>query len=235
MCKNWQQSEKCPYGPRCLFAHGAKEMRSYSVNSTAITSACSSSCDCKTIIRHSLNLVQVTRTSILHIGALPNLHASTLQLRCWQFNWWARGGFSNTRKEASVRNFFNWAVYSFPVLQCHNLLSWDALSAGRWRTRNLFHFCHCSASHCSAILFSEGSSYPAAALYSVCYTPLIAPKLRPKTDQQGCLLGRWEHFIMAKDHTFFLGTIFLLTLGPKVRLGGPLRGGWILWVCLDTH
>jgi hypothetical protein len=43
MCKNWQQSEKCPYGPRCLFAHGAKEMRSYSVNSTAITSACSSS------------------------------------------------------------------------------------------------------------------------------------------------------------------------------------------------
>jgi hypothetical protein len=40
MCKNWQQSEKCPYGPRCLFAHGTKEMRTYSLNSNAITTAC---------------------------------------------------------------------------------------------------------------------------------------------------------------------------------------------------
>eukprot|EP00994_Dinema_validum_P007508 NODE_622_length_1490_cov_647.463567_g462_i0.p1 GENE.NODE_622_length_1490_cov_647.463567_g462_i0~~NODE_622_length_1490_cov_647.463567_g462_i0.p1 ORF type:complete len:220 (-),score=30.43 NODE_622_length_1490_cov_647.463567_g462_i0:270-929(-) len=39
MCKNWQQYEKCPYGPRCLFAHGTKEMRSYTVNHTAISSA----------------------------------------------------------------------------------------------------------------------------------------------------------------------------------------------------
>jgi len=42
MCKNWQQSEKCPYGPRCLFAHGAKEMRTYSLNSNAISTACTS-------------------------------------------------------------------------------------------------------------------------------------------------------------------------------------------------
>lgn len=40
MCKNWQQSEKCPYGPRCLFAHGTKEMRTYSLNSNAISTAC---------------------------------------------------------------------------------------------------------------------------------------------------------------------------------------------------
>jgi hypothetical protein len=41
LCKNWQQFEKCPYGPRCLFAHGAKEMRSYTVNHSAITTAAS--------------------------------------------------------------------------------------------------------------------------------------------------------------------------------------------------
>lgn len=43
MCKNWQQHEKCPYGPRCLFAHGTKEMRTYTVNHNAITTACTSS------------------------------------------------------------------------------------------------------------------------------------------------------------------------------------------------
>lgn len=42
MCKNWQQHEKCPYGPRCLFAHGTKEMRTYTVNHNAISSACNS-------------------------------------------------------------------------------------------------------------------------------------------------------------------------------------------------
>lgn len=39
MCKNWAQQDKCPYGPRCLFAHGPKEMRSYTVNQSAITNA----------------------------------------------------------------------------------------------------------------------------------------------------------------------------------------------------
>jgi len=43
MCKNWQMQEKCPYGPRCLFAHGSKEMRTYTVNHNAISSACGSS------------------------------------------------------------------------------------------------------------------------------------------------------------------------------------------------
>lgn len=43
MCKNWQMLEKCPYGPRCLFAHGAKEMRTYNLNHNAITTACGSS------------------------------------------------------------------------------------------------------------------------------------------------------------------------------------------------
>eukprot|EP00668_Euglena_longa_P002872 GGOE01003362.1.p1 GENE.GGOE01003362.1~~GGOE01003362.1.p1 ORF type:complete len:314 (+),score=3.01 GGOE01003362.1:75-1016(+) len=42
MCKNWQQQEKCPYGPRCLFAHGTKEMRTYSINSSAINTASNS-------------------------------------------------------------------------------------------------------------------------------------------------------------------------------------------------
>jgi hypothetical protein len=36
MCKNWQISQKCPYGPRCLFAHGAKELRSHTLNQAAI-------------------------------------------------------------------------------------------------------------------------------------------------------------------------------------------------------
>jgi len=39
MCKNWQTTEKCPYGPRCLFAHGSKEMRSHLNNHSAISSA----------------------------------------------------------------------------------------------------------------------------------------------------------------------------------------------------
>ena len=39
ICKNWQQSEKCPYGPRCLFAHGARDMRTYTTNNNAIHSA----------------------------------------------------------------------------------------------------------------------------------------------------------------------------------------------------
>jgi len=43
MCKNWQMLEKCPYGPRCLFAHGTKEMRTYNLNHNAISTACSSS------------------------------------------------------------------------------------------------------------------------------------------------------------------------------------------------
>ena len=42
MCKNWQQHEKCPYGPRCLFAHGIKEMRTSSHNSHVIHTACNS-------------------------------------------------------------------------------------------------------------------------------------------------------------------------------------------------
>jgi hypothetical protein len=42
MCKNWQLHEKCPYGPRCLFAHGVKEMRTFSHNSHAIHNACNS-------------------------------------------------------------------------------------------------------------------------------------------------------------------------------------------------
>lgn len=43
MCKNWQMLEKCPYGPRCLFAHGTKEMRTYNLNHNAISTASSSS------------------------------------------------------------------------------------------------------------------------------------------------------------------------------------------------
>lgn len=43
MCKNWQQFGKCPYGPRCLFAHGPRDMRSCSSNIDVITTA--SLCD----------------------------------------------------------------------------------------------------------------------------------------------------------------------------------------------
>jgi len=39
ICKNWETTNKCPYGPRCLFAHGKKEMRSFSENNEAILSA----------------------------------------------------------------------------------------------------------------------------------------------------------------------------------------------------
>lgn len=42
MCKNWQLHEKCPYGPRCLFAHGTKELRTYAVNHSAISTAANS-------------------------------------------------------------------------------------------------------------------------------------------------------------------------------------------------
>jgi len=39
MCKNWEITSKCPYGPRCLFAHGKKELRSYTENNQAIVNA----------------------------------------------------------------------------------------------------------------------------------------------------------------------------------------------------
>lgn len=39
MCKSWQLTEKCPYGPRCLFAHGVKDLRSHSLNHAAISTA----------------------------------------------------------------------------------------------------------------------------------------------------------------------------------------------------
>lgn len=39
MCKNWEVTGKCPYGPRCLFAHGKRELRSYSDNNQAIVTA----------------------------------------------------------------------------------------------------------------------------------------------------------------------------------------------------
>jgi len=39
MCKNWEVTGKCPYGPRCLFAHGKRELRSYSENNQAIVTA----------------------------------------------------------------------------------------------------------------------------------------------------------------------------------------------------
>eukprot|EP01006_Ploeotia_vitrea_P017072 TRINITY_DN48106_c0_g1_i1.p1 TRINITY_DN48106_c0_g1~~TRINITY_DN48106_c0_g1_i1.p1 ORF type:complete len:323 (-),score=21.54 TRINITY_DN48106_c0_g1_i1:167-1135(-) len=29
MCRNWKEFNKCPYGPRCLFAHGQREKRQY--------------------------------------------------------------------------------------------------------------------------------------------------------------------------------------------------------------
>lgn len=39
MCKNWQLHGKCPYGPRCLFAHGPRDMRSCSGNIDVIAIA----------------------------------------------------------------------------------------------------------------------------------------------------------------------------------------------------
>ena len=42
MCKNWLLHEKCAYGPRCLFAHGSKELRTCTNNHSAINSAVSS-------------------------------------------------------------------------------------------------------------------------------------------------------------------------------------------------
>jgi len=39
MCKNFEITGKCPYGPRCLFAHGKRELRTYSENNQAIFTA----------------------------------------------------------------------------------------------------------------------------------------------------------------------------------------------------
>lgn len=36
MCKNWVDHGKCPYGPRCLFAHGRKDLRTPDDNSELI-------------------------------------------------------------------------------------------------------------------------------------------------------------------------------------------------------
>lgn len=70
LCKNWQQQEKCPYGPRCLFAHGTKEMRTYSVNSSAINTACNSSC------------------VLLLVWLLPSLHSNFAGLLSASFMHW---------------------------------------------------------------------------------------------------------------------------------------------------
>eukprot|EP01012_Entosiphon_sulcatum_P023250 TRINITY_DN2821_c0_g1_i1.p1 TRINITY_DN2821_c0_g1~~TRINITY_DN2821_c0_g1_i1.p1 ORF type:complete len:284 (+),score=50.35 TRINITY_DN2821_c0_g1_i1:59-853(+) len=39
LCKNWETEGKCPYGPRCLFAHGVKQLRTVERNGTAINEA----------------------------------------------------------------------------------------------------------------------------------------------------------------------------------------------------
>jgi hypothetical protein len=39
MCRNWEMYNRCPYGPRCLFAHGRCELRSLAANTEAICAA----------------------------------------------------------------------------------------------------------------------------------------------------------------------------------------------------
>eukprot|EP01006_Ploeotia_vitrea_P009271 TRINITY_DN21791_c0_g1_i1.p1 TRINITY_DN21791_c0_g1~~TRINITY_DN21791_c0_g1_i1.p1 ORF type:complete len:382 (-),score=-20.58 TRINITY_DN21791_c0_g1_i1:84-1082(-) len=38
-CKNWKSSSTCPYGPRCLFAHGATDQRTAQQNRASIQQA----------------------------------------------------------------------------------------------------------------------------------------------------------------------------------------------------
>jgi len=47
MCKNWELTAKCPYGPRCLFAHGKKELRSYDINNQSIIVAARTRSPCR--------------------------------------------------------------------------------------------------------------------------------------------------------------------------------------------
>lgn len=47
MCKNWEITGKCPYGPRCLFAHGKKELRSYTENNQTILTASRTRSPCR--------------------------------------------------------------------------------------------------------------------------------------------------------------------------------------------
>ena len=38
LCRNWQQTGRCPYGEACVYAHGTKEMRGEQENEAAVTS-----------------------------------------------------------------------------------------------------------------------------------------------------------------------------------------------------
>ena len=38
LCRNWQQTGRCPYGEACVYAHGAKEMRGEQENEAVVTS-----------------------------------------------------------------------------------------------------------------------------------------------------------------------------------------------------
>jgi hypothetical protein len=39
LCRNWEMTNRCPYGQRCLFAHGRCELRSTFANTEAIAAA----------------------------------------------------------------------------------------------------------------------------------------------------------------------------------------------------
>ena len=38
VCRNWQQTGRCPYGEACVYAHGAKEVRAAQKNEAALSS-----------------------------------------------------------------------------------------------------------------------------------------------------------------------------------------------------
>lgn len=38
LCRNWQQTGKCPYGEACVYAHGSKEMRGEQENEQVVSS-----------------------------------------------------------------------------------------------------------------------------------------------------------------------------------------------------
>lgn len=38
LCRNWQQTGKCPYGEACVYAHGVKEVRGEQENEAVVTS-----------------------------------------------------------------------------------------------------------------------------------------------------------------------------------------------------
>eukprot|EP00998_Keelungia_sp_KM082_P009935 NODE_6129_length_656_cov_126.657845_g6106_i0.p1 GENE.NODE_6129_length_656_cov_126.657845_g6106_i0~~NODE_6129_length_656_cov_126.657845_g6106_i0.p1 ORF type:complete len:135 (-),score=25.35 NODE_6129_length_656_cov_126.657845_g6106_i0:174-578(-) len=65
LCRNWRKNGRCPYGPRCLYAHGTRQQRSEQLNLAAIDHARSAGPDMQaTLLQYFPDKVFVPATPV---------------------------------------------------------------------------------------------------------------------------------------------------------------------------